>query len=77
MENNKSKNTKLIILVIGLVIIAAAVMGYFAIPQLSASALDAQSVQQIFIDIDGDGALDLLVRGEVVFNIPFEPAKIP
>jgi len=33
------------------------------------------TVENIFLDVNGDGLVDLLVQGEVIFNSPPQPAQ--
>lgn len=64
--------TLIVTIVLGIYILGAS--GYLAPTNASAA-----SVQNVFVDIDGDGQLDLLVKGEVIYNNPLasQPLSSP
>jgi hypothetical protein len=57
----------IVILSIALFFPALYAVGYF--PQVSAAA-SSTVVENVFVDIDSDGDLDLLLEGQVIFNSP-------
>ena len=59
-----------VVVLLGL--IAAASLGFGTSSWYLSDTPDmgAAKVSQMFVDVDGDGRLDLLVKGEVIFNAP-------
>ena len=50
--------------------LAVAGLGYYLVP-----AVPSTAVRQVFVDVDGNGTLDLLLYGEVVLNTgPLAPS---
>ncbi len=68
-----NKQTKFYALLAGLVMVSILIgagMGAWYTSD-SAPTLPAQPVHGIFLDVDGDGMVDYLAFGEVVFQRPF------
>lgn len=62
---DKTAKVAIVLVVVGLIIFAAGT--YF---QLFATEVNTVIVENLFVDVDNDGDLDLLVSGEVVINDP-------
>ena len=39
------------------------------------ASIGAQEIRQVFVDVNGDGKLDLLVEGSVIYNAPPLPEE--
>ncbi len=64
-----SKNTKAILALMVILIAAAGLFVYYLASVGFASAKpEVTHVERIFVDVDGDGQLDLLLEGDVIFN---------
>jgi hypothetical protein len=62
-------DNKTLWIALALVIIAVLVMGailgaYFS----GGKSVDTVKVERLFLDVDGDKKIDLLIEGEVIFN---------
>jgi hypothetical protein len=55
-----------------ILVIALVWAGYLAYTSgfVTPTNAKAASVSNVFVDVDGDGALDLIVEGSVIFNDP-------
>lgn len=59
-----------VILIAVVLIIAVVIIGGGSYLEYYTSEVSTVTVQNIFVDVDNDGDLDLLVLGEVVINNP-------
>jgi len=78
MEKNTKSNKTTIIIMAAVVLLVLALAGtglYYVDGRGSAPA--SSQVSNVFLDVDGDGNIDLLVSGEVIFNVPFGEATLP
>ena len=73
---DRSRLNKIIVIVVAVGLSAGLIAGA-AMAVLEAGPATTQSVERIFIDLDGDGDVDLLVSGEVIFNVPLSPTPSP
>lgn len=68
-------NKKLYAFIIAGLVIAIIVGAIFG-ALLKPVQIQTQEVHKVFLDIDSDGRVDLLVRGDVIFNtIPLVPTS--
>jgi hypothetical protein len=68
------RNVKIVLIMVILVLMALMAGIYFGTSQATLS-MQTTHAQQVFLDIDGNGQLDLLVSGEVIMNQgPFVPS---
>lgn len=65
---DKSKLIALLVILIAALFVAA--YGLWAMGIIGAQAAAGEPVQNVFVDVNGDGALDLLLTGEVIYNVP-------
>jgi len=64
--------------VLAVVVVVALVVGVAAGTWFSTGqAAKVQQVERVFLDVNGDGRVDLLVEGDVIFNLPLPPTPTP
>jgi hypothetical protein len=69
------KNVKIVLIMVILVLMALMAGVYFGTSQATLS-MQTTHASQVFIDLDGNGQMDLLVSGEVIMNQgPFVPSQ--
>lgn len=56
------------ILIVMLVIVGLAGIGVGANMYIQ-SRLDTTPIEKVFVDVDGDGSLDLILKADVIFNV--------
>lgn len=72
---NKPKLIALLVILIAALFVAA--YGLWAMGIIGAQAAAGELVQNVFVDINGDGQLDLLLTGEVIYNSPLSMGSQP
>jgi len=65
-----SRSTIITVVIVVLVAFAAG-LAFGLSPALKAEAANTTNVSYLWVDLNGDGQVDLLVSGEVVFNTGF------
>ena len=67
-QSMRSFGLKVVVAVtLAAVVLVAALLGAELYKALQPPSVSIQ-VERVFVDLNGDGALDLLVRGEVIYN---------
>lgn len=69
---NKQKLIALLVILVCAVFMVA--YGLWAMGIIGAQAAAGEHVQNVFVDVNGDGQLDLLLTGEVIYNSPLSPS---
>jgi hypothetical protein len=60
----KTKSSKVMFIIISVLIVVIALFGY----QFSLSNIQSKKIENVFVDVNGDGLSDLILRGEVIIN---------